>query len=65
MTELRWRKSSYSGGANEECVEVGFLAGVPVAIRDSKDPEGGQLTLSPAAFAGLLASVIKEKDGKE
>ncbi|MBA9002708.1 DUF397 domain-containing protein [Thermomonospora cellulosilytica] len=56
---IRWRKSSRSGSANDEaCVE---LAGFPdgVGIRDSKDPEGGRLTVRRAAF-GMLARQIKE-----
>jgi hypothetical protein len=52
-----WRKSSYSGGtANTNCVEVAGLTEA-VAVRDSKNPHSGHLTLSPEAFAGLLARV--------
>ncbi|MFI0406182.1 DUF397 domain-containing protein [Actinomadura sp. 3N508] len=50
-----WRKSSRStGGTSEQCVE---LAQFPngIAIRDSKAPETGHLTLTPHAFATLLA----------
>jgi hypothetical protein len=49
-----WRKSSYSAnGAN--CVE---LATTPDAahIRDSKHPEAGYLTFSPAEVAALVAA---------
>jgi hypothetical protein len=50
--DARWVKSSYSGdGAGSDCVEVAF--GVPVAVRDSKAPEG-ELHLSPAAWAAFL-----------
>lgn len=34
--EVRWRKSSYSGGDNGECVEVAHTCD---AFRDSKNPE--------------------------
>lgn len=46
-----WRKSSYSGGAgsNGNCVEVALTASV-VAVRDSKAPDAGALTLSAAAW---------------
>ncbi|GAA4344151.1 DUF397 domain-containing protein [Actinomadura luteofluorescens] len=55
-----WRKSSHSGGATDEaCVE---LAALPegVGVRDSKDPEGGRLTVSGVAFGSLLRRI---KDG--
>lgn len=54
---LQWRKSSYTGGANDErCVEVARLP-CGVAVRDSKQPEHGQLALSTKAFGALLAYV--------
>ncbi|MBD0707241.1 MULTISPECIES: DUF397 domain-containing protein [unclassified Streptomyces] len=54
-----WYKSSYSGPEGGECVEV---AAHPAAvhIRDSKNPEGPQLAVSPAswtAFVGVTTSV--------
>ncbi|MER7542743.1 DUF397 domain-containing protein [Actinomadura sp.] len=59
MTE-QWRKSSYSGGANDSaCVEAAALRG-GVGIRDSKNPNGGQLRVTDMAFAGLLRQI---KDG--
>ncbi|WP_438487543.1 DUF397 domain-containing protein [Streptomyces sp. S186] len=53
----RWSKSSYSnnGGA---CIEVAtnLIAthGV-IPVRDSKDPDGPHLHLTPQAFADLVA----------
>ncbi|MGW3421331.1 DUF397 domain-containing protein [Streptomyces phaeochromogenes] len=55
LSGARWRKSSYSGGAND-CVEVADL-GVLVAIRDSKAPEGCPLILSWSAVATFLRAV--------
>ena len=49
----RWRKSSHSGGGENACVELAGLPGA-VAVRDSKDPHGPSLTLTPAAFRALL-----------
>ncbi len=44
----RWRKSRRSNGSGN-CVEVAALPEGPhVAIRDSKNPSGPTLTLSPA-----------------
>ncbi|MFA1551636.1 DUF397 domain-containing protein [Actinomadura chokoriensis] len=56
---VQWRKSSYSGGVNDEqCVELGRLASeAGIGARDSKDPDGGHLTLSFAQFAGLVEQV--------
>jgi hypothetical protein len=45
-----WRKSSLSGG-DSNCVEVAFGAGV----RDSKNPEAGQLPLRGDAYQALLS----------
>lgn len=50
---LAWFKSSYSGGEGQ-CVEVAATPGT-IHVRDSKDPDGPQLTITPEAFAGLVA----------
>lgn len=51
---VQWRKSSYSGSANDDvCVELGRLAD-GVGVRDSKDPDAGHLVLTVAGFAGLV-----------
>ncbi|MFF7533563.1 DUF397 domain-containing protein [Streptomyces bobili] len=51
--DLSWFKSSYSSGGGGECLEV---AACPAAIhvRDSKNPTGPALVLSPAAWAHFL-----------
>ena len=50
-----WRKSSYSGGGNN-CVEVATGA-VTVAVRDSKDPEGGELTFGAPAWTAFTTAI--------
>ncbi|MEV5568940.1 DUF397 domain-containing protein [Spirillospora sp. NPDC052269] len=50
----QWRKSSHSDDAGGHCVEIAALRG-QLAIRDSKAPGFGHLTLAPGAFADLLA----------
>jgi hypothetical protein len=56
LTGLAWRKSSYTGnGGNGDCVEVAF-AGPVVAIRDSKKPEAGMLTLPESAWTTFLTA---------
>ncbi|GLZ13018.1 DUF397 domain-containing protein [Actinomadura sp. NBRC 104425] len=57
LTRARWRKSSRSNSAPATCVELAALPSA-VAVRDSKDPEGPKLLLSPVAWANL-ASAIK------
>jgi hypothetical protein len=53
---VQWRKSSYTGGANDnQCVELGRLApGIGIGVRDSKNPHGRHLTLTPAQFTDII-----------
>ncbi|PWW61926.1 DUF397 domain-containing protein [Actinokineospora spheciospongiae] len=57
MADTTWRKSSYSGGANSDCVEVA-LTGADTLIRDSKNPSGPRLALPAPAWRGLLAKTL-------
>jgi hypothetical protein len=55
---LTWRKASKSGNGGGECVEIGTTAdGRCAGIRDSKSPERGHLTVTPASLAALVVSV--------
>jgi hypothetical protein len=51
----KWRKSSHSN-SQQECVEVAQVA-TAISIRDSKNPEGGHLTLNRTSFGGILDHV--------
>ncbi|MFG2128430.1 DUF397 domain-containing protein [Streptomyces sp. NPDC048751] len=53
-----WRKSSYSSGGGGECLEVATCAH-SIHLRDSKQPTGPHVTLSPTAWADFLTSVTK------
>ncbi|MGW1470382.1 DUF397 domain-containing protein [Streptomyces olivaceus] len=54
---LCWRKSSFSGGGDgNTCVEIARLH-TRIAIRDSKDPSRGTLTVPAGSFASLLRSL--------
>lgn len=56
LARAQWRKSSYSGSSGGECVEVADLHTL-VAVRDSKNPGHGALTLAPEAFAAFVRYV--------
>ncbi|MFE9649410.1 DUF397 domain-containing protein [Streptomyces sp. NPDC006365] len=57
LAHARWRKSSYSGGAND-CVEVAEL-GEHAAVRDSKDIERRPLLFSKAAMRALVSGIAR------
>lgn len=57
MSELRWKKSSYSQGGRPDCIEVSADLPGLVAIRDSKNPEGGVHAVGRPTFAALVAAV--------
>ncbi len=42
---LEWRKSTYTNGDNNDCVELAALR-TDVAVRDSKHPDGPRLRFS-------------------
>lgn len=52
---LKFRKSSYSGGGHENCVEV---ADTPdgSAVRDTQHREAGHLAFDRAEWAALVAA---------
>ncbi|WP_371653586.1 MULTISPECIES: DUF397 domain-containing protein [unclassified Streptomyces] len=51
-----WQKSSYSSDTGGECVEI---ATQPhrIAVRDSKNPDGGAFVVGPAAFTTFVRSL--------
>lgn len=59
LADARWRKSSFSGGADSGtgCVEVAFLAGGQVALRDTKDRELAPHRYFAAEWRAFLAGV--------
>ncbi|MET9292374.1 DUF397 domain-containing protein [Streptomyces sp. NPDC003077] len=52
-----WRKSSYSGGGGDNCVEVAVTRAY-VRVRDSKDEQIDQLTLSHIAWAEFTRHIV-------
>lgn len=51
-----WRKSSFSGGANGSCVEVGKRTD-GVAVRDTTNRDGGTLNFSAGAWSAFLGTL--------
>ena len=50
---VTWRKSSRSGPQGGNCVEVAYLPGGRVAVRDSRRPAGPALVFTPAGWAAF------------
>jgi Domain of unknown function (DUF397) len=51
-----WRKSSYSGGSSNQCVECGTDAG-SVLVRDTANRDGGTLTVSASAWLTFTSAI--------
>ena len=56
LTGAPWRKSTHSG-SGDQCVEVAPLSDDLRAVRDSKDPDGQALVLTPPAWRSLLGAI--------
>jgi hypothetical protein len=57
----RWVKSTHSGPTGGNCVEVAFVAGGRVAVRNSRHPAGLALEFPAADWA---AFVTKARHGE-
>ncbi len=57
ISDMIWRKSSYSGTQGGNCVEVARAGIGVVAVRDSKDGEGPRLAFGPAQWRRFAAGV--------
>jgi Domain of unknown function (DUF397) len=58
LGDVTWHKSRRSGPTGGNCVEVAFLAGGQVAVRNSRHPSGPALVFTPGewlAFVGGAA----------
>jgi hypothetical protein len=57
LEAVAWRKSSYSTGGDENCIEV--ADGIPsvVPVRDSKAPQGPALLFPATAWSSFVTSV--------
>ncbi|MGW3563260.1 DUF397 domain-containing protein [Streptomyces sp. NPDC000941] len=55
MSQLAWRKSSYSGGGNGNCVEVAVSADRLILLRESDAPDVVAVTTRPRLAAFIAA----------
>jgi Domain of unknown function (DUF397) len=58
--DARFRKSSYSGSAGGNCVEIA-MADSYFGVRDSKNPVGPVLVLGPDRARAFLAAIQREQ----
>lgn len=56
LAQAKWFKSSRSAGG-KDCVEVAFLDGERVGVRDSKNPHGPALVFDAAAWSSFTADI--------
>lgn len=56
VEHVSWFKSSRSGGQGGNCVEVAATTAAWY-VRDSKDPDGGHLAVTPYAWSAFLATL--------
>ncbi|MBU7598045.1 DUF397 domain-containing protein [Streptomyces sp. P38-E01] len=64
IPEVKWRKSSYSGSDNAQCVEVADGDGSSVPVRDSKCSQGPILVFRALPWAAFVNGVkVGDFDG--
>ncbi|MFV2102022.1 DUF397 domain-containing protein [Micromonospora sp. LOL_024] len=56
LTGARWRTSTRSSTNGGDCVEVADNLPGTIAVRDSKDRDGGTLVFGPVAWRAFVAS---------
>ncbi|MFI6995933.1 DUF397 domain-containing protein [Nocardia sp. NPDC050175] len=56
LSGAKWFKSRRSG-ASKDCVEVAFVEGGAVGVRDSKNPTGPALVFAPEVWDTFTARV--------
>jgi Domain of unknown function (DUF397) len=57
LSRATWRKSSFSNGQGGACVEVATNLPAVVAVRDSKDPDGGVLRFGPDEWKTFVEGI--------
>ncbi len=59
FAQLKWRKSSFSGG--DGCVEVAPYHHGQIAVRDSKNPDGAWQCYSAQSWSHFVSIVKRGK----
>jgi hypothetical protein len=54
---VTWRKSSYSASNGGNCVEVARFPASAVAVRDSKNPDGGKLVFPADEWSAFVQGI--------
>lgn len=57
LSAVAWRKSSYSAGGDNNCVEVTDGHPGMVPVRDSKVPDGGVLVFGALSWTAFVHGV--------
>lgn len=57
LSTATWRKSSYSGGTGDNCLEVTHDFPALVPVRDSKTPQGPKLVFRASAWSAFVKAV--------
>ncbi|QEV06019.1 DUF397 domain-containing protein [Streptomyces prasinus] len=57
LTAAVWRKSTYSDGGGGDCLELAANIPGTVPVRDSKNPAGPVLFVTPAAWAVFVDGI--------
>ncbi|MBC9727349.1 DUF397 domain-containing protein [Streptomyces sp. TRM68367] len=57
LTDVTWRKSSYSNPDGGQCVEVADNLPTVVPVRDSKAPDGPALVFEAGAWSSFVSAV--------
>ncbi|MCK7627858.1 DUF397 domain-containing protein [Streptomyces sp. RS10V-4] len=57
LSTANWRKSTYSGHNNDDCLEVSDSLPGLVPVRDSKDPEGPALVFPADGWTSFIGAV--------
>ncbi|MBM4791141.1 DUF397 domain-containing protein [Streptomyces sioyaensis] len=57
LATAQWRKSSYSSGQPDNCLEVSDTHPGVVPVRDSKSPQGPALVFPAAGWSAFVDAV--------
>ncbi|MEU5428814.1 DUF397 domain-containing protein [Streptomyces olivoreticuli] len=61
LSSATWTKSSHSDNDHGNCIEAALDIPGSVPVRDSKNPTGPVLDLSPAAWATFVTAVRQQR----